>query len=338
MALYDLTLNEIQEYLKLEPYRARQVVEFMYKHLGDLSKASALPKNVLNQIAGDPYFQTSLKLLKLSQCDNGQTHKFLFELNDHKLIESVLMQYHNRSSVCISTQSGCKMNCSFCATGQMGFKRNLTKGEIVEQVITLMRFCLRNNYRPVTNLVFMGMGEPLDNYENTVSASWTIKNDLNLGAKHITISTVGIVPAIESMADDNLPFRLAVSLHGADNETRSRIVPINKKYPIETLVAALKKYLMASGSRRISLEWTLIEGTNDSIDQAIKLSKIAKDLKAHVNLIYLNPTKATLNRPTDKNTALAFKSMLDNHGINCTLRRTRGQSIDAACGQLASIN
>ena len=140
------------------------------------------------------------------------------------------------------------------------------------------------------------------------------------------------------MADDNLPFRLAVSLHGADNETRSRIVPINKKYPIETLVVALKKYLMASGSRRISLEWTLIEGTNDSVDQAIKLSKIAKDLKAHVNLIYLNPTKATLNRPTDKNTALAFKSMLDNHGINCTLRRTRGQSIDAACGQLASIN
>ncbi len=338
MSIYDFSIKDIQSQFDVEPYRSRQIYELMYRHLGDFSKATGLPKSLVAKLIDCEDFQNSLNIGKISKCDNDQTEKFLFELKDKKVVESVLMHYYNRSSVCISTQSGCKMNCSFCATGQMGFKRNLSKGEIVEQVIRLMRYCIDNGHRPITNIVFMGMGEPLDNYENSIEAAWAFKNELNIGAKHITVSTVGIVPAIKRLTEENLPFRLAVSLHGSDNETRSKIVPINKKYPLEMLIESLTEYLESNRSRRLSLEWTLIKNVNDTQDQAVKLAKIAKKLRAHVNLIYLNPTAKIGYNASQTDAAVNFKSILENLNINVTLRKTRGQSINAACGQLAYMN
>ncbi len=335
MSLYDLSLNDIQTLLNDKPFRAKQVQQYMYLHLGDFSKTTSLPKPVLEKLTKLRLFQPALKISKISSCDSGKTEKFLFSLTDQYQVESVLMTYSNRSTACISSQVGCKMNCKFCATGQMGYLKNLTRGEIIEQVIKLMYYCKTNDLHPISNIVFMGMGEPFDNYDNCIDAAFTIKDQLNIGASHITLSTVGIVPSIKKYIYDQVPFRLAVSLHAADDETRSKIVPINKKYPISELVDTLKEYANSKFSKRLSLEWTLIENINDTPDQAKKLSFIARTLNAHVNLINLNRISESKYAPTTVAKVDLFKQILLQNNVNVTVRQTRGQLIDAACGQLA---
>jgi 23S rRNA (adenine2503-C2)-methyltransferase len=248
------------------------------------------------------------------------------------------MLYPDRATACVSSQAGCAMNCSFCATGQAGFGRHLSTGEILEQVAAARRHARdRSPGRPrrLSNIVFMGMGEPLANYERVWAAVERIHSEMGISARHITISTVGVLPGIRRLAREELPVNLAVSLHAANDELRNRLVPLNKRYPIEDLVEACRQYLTAKG-RRLSFEWALISGVNDRTADARELAGIARPLGAHVNLIPLNPTPGYPVRGTDKTGVRRFRDELLRLGVNATVRRNRGTDIDAACGQLAA--
>ena len=256
--------------------------------------------------------------------------KWLWRLHDGHHIETVLMHYRDRTTVCLSSQAGCAMGCGFCATGQSGFDRQLSVGEMVEQVIRARR---TSAPRRVSNIVFMGMGEPFANYDRTWAAVERLHDDLGIGARHITVSTVGIVPGIDRMAEERLPVNLAVSLHAADDDLRNELVPINRTYPLATLVDACGRYLAAK-NRRLSFEWALIDGVNDRRIDAERLSAICRRLRAHVNLIPLNPTPGYLTRGSSPSRVREFSDTLSQLGVNATVRRTRGTDIDAACGQL----
>ncbi|HJM22491.1 MAG TPA: 23S rRNA (adenine(2503)-C(2))-methyltransferase RlmN, partial [Acidimicrobiales bacterium] len=272
----------------------------------------------------------ALTLLKEVVTDAETTIKQLWQLTDGRLIESVLMHYRDRSTVCVSSQAGCAMDCSFCATGQVGFDRHLTVGEIVEQVVRAVQ---RSEGRRVSNVVFMGMGEPLANLDHVWPAIERIHDDLGIGARKITISTVGVVPGIERLAKEKLPVGLAVSLHSANDRTRNRIAPINRTYPLRKLAEALHSYRRVK-NRRLSFEWAMMAGVNDSENAARELAAFARPLNAHVNLIPLNPTPGYSTPGTDANSILWFRDVLDSFGVNATIRSNRGTDIDAACGQL----
>jgi 23S rRNA (adenine2503-C2)-methyltransferase len=244
------------------------------------------------------------------------------------------MHYADRSTVCVSSQAGCAMGCGFCATGQAGFDRHLTTGEIVEQVVCAARRA-RDDGRRLANVVFMGMGEPLANYDPCWAAVERLHADLGLSARHLTLSTVGIVPGIRRLAGESLPVNLAVSLHAADDELRDELVPINRRYPLSTLMDACTAYLLAKG-RRLSFEWALIDGVNDRPRDARLLVQRARQLPlpAHVNLIPLNPTPGYAMRGSTRERVREFRDELRAGGVNVTVRRTRGTDIDAACGQL----
>jgi 23S rRNA (adenine2503-C2)-methyltransferase len=248
------------------------------------------------------------------------------------------MHYRDRSTVCVSSQAGCAMACGFCATGQAGFDRQLTSGEIVEQVAVAARRA-RDTGRRMSNVVFMGMGEPMANYDATWAAVERIHGDLGLSARHLTLSTVGIVPGIRRLAAEALPVNLAVSLHAADDALRDELVPINKRYPLSVLMDACAGYLQAKG-RRLSFEWALIDGVNDRPVDARQLGQRARalPLPAHVNLIPLNPTPGYAVRGTPADRVRRFRDLLQEHGVNATIRRTRGTEIDAACGQLRATH
>jgi len=230
----------------------------------------------------------------------------------------------------VSSQAGCAMACGFCATGQSGFDRHLSVGEIVEQIVRARR---QSAPRRVSNIVFMGMGEPFANYDRTWAAVERINKDLGIGARHITISTVGVVPGIERLAEEDLPVNLAVSLHVANDRDRDELVPLNKRYPLDRLHEACRRYLDAK-NRRLSFEWALIDGVNDRDSDVAELADYARSLRAHINLIPLNPTPGYLTRGTPLDRVYAFRDALNNRGANATVRRTRGTEIDAACGQL----
>lgn len=269
--------------------------------------------------------------------DKERTRKWLFRAPDGAAIESVLMGYPRRATLCISSQAGCALGCTFCATGQFGFERNLEAGEIVAQVAFAQAF-LREIGMPgvpdhLTNIVFMGMGEPLANYPRVREALRRMIEVMGLSARSITISTVGIVPGIKKLADEPWPVYLAISLHAADDDLRSQLVPINRRYPLQELEAAAAEYLVKK-RRRLSIEWTMIDGVNDNTDQARKLAQIALRLRAHVNLIALNPTPLTDQKASKSTVIRAFAGMLESLGVNVTIRDTRGRDIDAACGQL----
>jgi 23S rRNA (adenine2503-C2)-methyltransferase len=257
--------------------------------------------------------------------------KWGWQLHDRALIETVLMYYPDRATVCVSTQAGCAMNCSFCATGQAGFTRHLSCGEIVEQVVVAVG---EARPRRVANVVFMGMGEPLANYEPVWAAVERLHHDLGFSARHLTVSTVGLVPGIRRLAKESLPVNLAVSLHAANDALRDRLVPINKRWPLAALIAACREYRATKG-RRLSFEWALIDGVNDRPSDAGELAALARPLGAHVNLIPLNPTPGYLARGTPPAAVRAFRNLLVAEGVNATVRRNRGTDIDAACGQLA---
>jgi 23S rRNA (adenine2503-C2)-methyltransferase len=242
------------------------------------------------------------------------------------------MEYPDRVTVCVSTQAGCAMACQFCATGQAGFGRNLSGGEIVEQVAVAIR---QARPRRLSNVVFMGMGEPLANYERVWRAVTRLHGEMGLSARHLTLSTVGIVPGIRRLATESLPVNLAVSLHAANDELRDELVPINKRYPLAELARACAEYVAASG-RRLSIEWAMIHDVNDRRRDAEELARFAVPLGAHVNLIPLNPTPGYAVRGSSRARVQHFGDDLGSLGVNATIRATRGADIDAACGQLAA--
>jgi 23S rRNA (adenine2503-C2)-methyltransferase len=266
--------------------------------------------------------------------DRDQTKKWLWSLHDGARIETVFMAYPDRSTVCISSQAGCAMACTFCATGQAGFKRHLRKAEIVEQVIAARREA-DSRGRRLSNIVFMGMGEPLANYDTVIESVGIFNSELAMGARHITISTVGLIPGIRRLTTEPRQLTLAVSLHAANNEKRNALVPINKRYPLEDLHAACLSYVTKTG-RRLSIEWALMKDTNDSLSDAKELAEFVLPLRAHVNLIPLNPTPGFGILGTDKRGVEAFVGYLEDRSVNATVRTTRGMEIDAACGQLAA--
>ncbi|MEM9200030.1 MAG: 23S rRNA (adenine(2503)-C(2))-methyltransferase RlmN [Actinomycetota bacterium] len=326
---YDPTRDELASMLDGEPrYRIDQVWNGLHERGDDLEALSNVPKKLRAQLAEQ--LPMGLTPEHESISDDGDTVKWLWRLHDDRTIETVLMHYDDRTTVCVSSQAGCAMACSFCATGQSGFDRHLSVGEIVEQIVRARR---QSAPRRVSNIVFMGMGEPFANYDRTWAAVERINRDLGIGARHITISTVGVVPGIERLAEEALPVNLAVSLHSANDADREKLVPLNRRYPLDRLAAACQRYLDAT-NRRLSFEWALIDGVNDRPSDVDELADYARSLRAHINLIPLNPTPGYLTRGTPLDRVYAFRDALNDRGANATVRRTRGTEIDAACGQL----
>lgn len=333
--LYDLDREALGERLAGQPrYRLDQVWQGLYEQLTDPNELTTLPKALRHELADG--IGTALKLVVRQQSRNGDTVKYLWELDDGSRVETVLMIYPDRVTVCISSQAGCAMACEFCATGQAGFRRQLTTGEIVEQVVRAGREA-RQMGRRLANVVYMGMGEPLANERAVWPSVERLHGAIGLSARHITVSTVGIVPGIRRLAERPLPVNLAVSLHAANDELRDRLVPINTRYPLSELIDACRYYLSVK-NRRVSFEWAMIDGVNDRPSDAAELAKWCRRLRpaAHVNLIPLNPTPGTPMIGSSPRQVEEFRAMLESLGVNVTVRRNRGTDIDAACGQLAA--
>jgi 23S rRNA (adenine2503-C2)-methyltransferase len=336
--IYDLDLEDLTALVRSwdeQPYRARQIWEGLYKHYyQSADEFTALPKALRAQLKAELRFESLTPSLKFDSSD-GHTRKTLFKLPDGHAIEAVLMHYDKRRTLCISTQAGCAMGCVFCATGQMGFKRHLTSGEIVAQVMYYARL-LHDDNRTVTNVVLMGMGEPFHNYDNTMAAIDRLNDPqgYNFGARRFTISTAGLIPAIQRFAKEKRQVNLAVSLHAAQNDLRLSMMPINKRYPIEDLIAACREYVNATG-RRITFEWALIDHVNDSPEEARRLAALLQGLLCHVNAIPLNPTYGYKGTATSRERAQQFQQILEQAGVPCTIRMRRGIDIQAGCGQLA---
>ena len=345
-------------------FRAKQIWEWLYVRLVDSYEAmTSLPKPLRDRLeAAHPLGRLTPKVDLLSS--DGWTRKILFALPDQAQIETVLMEYDTRNTVCISTQAGCAMGCTFCATGQGGFQRNLTSGEIVEQVLFFereLRKAERGNERQsdrgknqksetpalhpqrgasvknhqLTNIVLMGMGEPFANYHQLIDALQRLSDPIgyHFGARRITVSTVGLVPMIERFTQEHLQVNLAVSLHAATNDLRASMLPINKRYPLEVLIPACRAYTSTT-HRRLSFEWALIENVNDTPEQARALAQLAKGLLCHVNLIPLNPTHGYSGAASTRERIAAFQAILNSQHIPNSLRVRRGIDIHAGCGQL----
>ncbi len=339
--IYDLDLPELQAVLTSwgEPaFRAKQVWQGIYRSLwSQPGQFSNLSKQLRERLDAEFSFQ-ALKPGAVLQSTDGETVKTLFTLPDEKAIEAVLMRYESRRTLCISTQAGCAMGCVFCATGQMGFLRHLSSGEIVEQVLYYARQ-LKEQGEAVTNIVVMGMGEPFHNYENTLAAIDRLNHPegMNLGARRFTISTVGLIPMIRRFAEENRQVNLAISLHAAEDSLRSSLLPVNRKYPLLDLLAACREYVEKTG-RRITFEWALIRDVNDTPEEARRLAALLKGLLCHVNVIPLNPTNKYRGQATTHERAVAFCAELEKAGIPATIRIRRGIDIQAGCGQLATEN
>jgi 23S rRNA (adenine2503-C2)-methyltransferase len=341
--LYDLDLPALQSLLVGwgEPaYRARQLWKWLYGHLADsFAQMTSLPKALRERLAAETAIGAP-EVVDTLQSADGETRKDLLRLADGETIEAVLMRYERRRTACVSTQVGCSLACPFCATGQAGFRRNLTSGEIVAQALHFARVS-RARDEHLSNVVLMGMGEPLLNYEATLAAIRRLADPqgFNLGQRHITLSTVGIVPGIRRLAEEGMQITLAISLHAATDALRNDLVPINRRYGLDALFAACYDCFVRSG-RRVSFEWALIEGVNDTPEQAQALaarlswSGQARPLRAHVNLIPLNPTAGYAGDASSRKRIAAFTAVLDRHHIPYTLRLRRGVDIQAGCGQL----
>ena len=342
--IYDLDLNQLEAILKewgQPAYRARQIWNGLYQNLWNAPEQFTTLPLALREKLADRFSFSHLEPLQVLESSDGETRKTLFRLPDGRSIEAVRMRYERRRTLCISTQAGCAMGCVFCATGQMGFKRNLTSGEIVEQVLYYARRLQAQGDR-VTNVVVMGMGEPFHNYDATLQALDRLNDPegFNFGARRFTISTVGLVPAIRRFAGENRQYNLAISLHAAENELRSSMLPVNRRYPIEQVLDACLEYVEKT-NRRITFEWALIRDVNDTPEDARKLAERLQPFiregsaLCHVNVIPLNPTKGYAGEATTRERAIAFQQELERHAIPCTIRMRRGIDIQAGCGQLA---
>ncbi len=333
--LRSLNPVELAEFLKpfgAPRYRALQILDWLHKkHAMDFTEMKNLPKEL--QTAFQEHAAASqLTLIETPESSNHESLKYLMKTEDGHILESVLIAQKGRQTVCVSTQLGCRIRCSFCASGKGKFGRNLTAGEIVEQVSIISR----QREKPVTNIVFMGMGEPLDNYEATMRAIeiLTANWGFDLGGKRITVSTSGITPMIERFANDSRGrVRLSVSLHSSDQETRSRLVPINKKYRLAELIQTLEKIHHVL-KREITFEYTLIGGVNDSREEARGVGRIASRLGAKVNLIPYNPIREMDYKTPSLEQVESFRKLLEGKHVHVTVRQTAGRDIDAACGQL----
>ncbi len=327
---YDELRSEITDVLKWERYRADQICDWIYsKKVLDFQPMTNLSKEH-RKILSENYTLDTLELLDRRESRIDGTTKYLWKLKDGNTVESVLLFYGNRVSACISTQIGCPVGCRFCATGLSGFVRNLTAGEIVAQIIHMERDAKVR----IGNVVFMGMGEPFLNYENSIKALEIMNHPkmLGIGIRHITVSTVGIPERILDFARDGKGARLAVSLHAPTNSQRDSIIPINVKYPIEEVIQSLEEYQRITGDR-VSIEYIMIRGFNDSDSDAVKLAKLLKKLKVFVNLIPINPVVPEFQRPSQSRMR-AFKRILREFGIEAEVRKEKGTDIEAACGQL----
>ena len=335
--IYDLNFSELTSLMTewSEPvFRAHQIWQGLYRQYWNAPEQfTNIPTSLRVRLAENLEFK-AITLAKTLNSSDGQTVKSLFKLQDGKSIEAVLMRYEKRNTLCISSQAGCAMGCVFCATGQMGFKRNLSSGEIVAQVMSYA-LLLHGENDVVSNVVLMGMGEPFHNYDNTMAAIDRLNDPqgYNFGARRFTISTVGLIPAIRRFAAEKRQINLAISLHAVEDALRTSMLPVNKRYPIRELLAACREYITITG-RRITFEWVLIENVNDSPEQAILLAKKLKGMLCHVNAIPLNPTLGYSGRATTRERAKKFKQILDGYGIPCTIRLRRGTDIQAGCGQL----
>ena len=335
--LVDLSQEALQALvveLGERPFRARQIWQWIYqRYAQDVAEMTDLPKGFRQKLAEAGTLRP-FELVSEQRSSDGQTTKVLFKLPDGQYVETVLMKYDRRRTLCISTQAGCAMGCVFCATGQMGFFRNLTVSEIVAQVLYFAHE-LAQTEEHVTNIVMMGMGEPLHNYNNTLAAidRLTDESGFNLGARKITISTVGLVPAIRRYADEQRQTPLAISLHAATDEERDKLIPINNRWPIAELMDTCRYYIEKTG-RRLTFEWALISGENDTIEQARALGNLLHGMLCHVNLIPLNPTADYSGLPSSKERVDAFQAELAHYGVSSTVRVRRGIDIQAGCGQL----
>ncbi|MBC6934747.1 MAG: 23S rRNA (adenine(2503)-C(2))-methyltransferase RlmN [Chloroflexi bacterium] len=333
--LYDLSPEGLAGLLAAwgEPrFRANQVREWLYdKRVSSFDEMRNLPKKLRDRLKTE----TTLGVLApiSEQASHDGTLKRLYRLPDGQMIESVLMPYDDdRRTACISTQAGCAMGCVFCATGQMGFARHLTAAEIFEQAVLFARELEAQGER-LSNVVLMGMGEPFHNYDESLAAVRRLMDDLGIGARHITVSTVGLAPMIRRFADEGLQVRLAISLHAATDEERSALLPVNKRWPLAELMVACREYVEKTG-RRISFEWTAIQGENDTPEQARALGKLLKGLLCHVNIIPLNPTGGYAHGPSAADRVDRFAAILGECGVPATVRVRRGIDINAGCGQL----
>jgi len=335
--LYNLSFSDVEERLAglgHKPFRARQIWEWVYqKYAVSFDEMTNLPLAMRTQL-GEVLTFGEFTAVSSQHSSDGQTTKVLFQLPDGELIETVLMKYQKRRTLCISTQVGCAMGCVFCATGQMGFFRNLSTGDIVAQVMHFAHQLAQEEQR-VTNVVFMGMGEPLHNYDNTLNAVDRLidPSGFKLGSRKITISTVGLVPAIRRYADEQRQTRLAISLHAATDAERNRLIPVGRKWPIAELMDACRYYISLTG-RRLTFEWALIHKENDTQEQAQALGNLLQGMLCHVNLIPLNPTEGYSGGPSNRERVEDFQQELARFGVSSTVRVRRGIDIQAGCGQL----
>lgn len=346
-SLLDFSFEELKEYLVSmgQPeFRARQLWEWIYKHhAGAFSEMRNLPKSLRARLE-DEVTLTPLDPVVERISEAGDTQKVLFRLADGHTVEAVLMLYDKRRTLCISSQAGCAMGCTFCATAIGGLARNLSAGEIVAQVLHFARYLDRPKHGPVmalkrptqvTNIVLMGMGEPMHNYQNVWGAlhRLTRADSFGLGARRITLSTVGLIPMIDRMSAENLQIGLAVSLHAPNDELRNQLIPVNKRYPVDELIAAMQRYVSKT-HRRVTIEYALMQGINDSAELALELASKLQSVQCHVNLIPWNPVPNSPYQPSSDEQTRHFEQLLRKAGIPVTVRLRRGIEINAGCGQL----
>ena len=336
ISLLDLNKEELKHLVKklgIEDYRSKQLWQWvMQKGISDFDAMTNVPKAVRKILQKISRVGCGIKIADNQVSDDNNTVKYLLELFDQSTVESVFMRQPYGQAACISTQVGCRMGCYFCASALRGIVRNLSAGEMYEQILTMQK----DMNEKITHIVLMGTGEPLDNYENTIKFIRNIsdKYALNISLRRITVSTCGLVPEIKKLVEEKLPITLAVSLHACSDEKRDKLVPINRIYPLSKLITACREYVSKTG-RRVTFEYTLIENVNDSTSDAVNLARLLKGMLCHVNLIPLNTVKETINfkRPSLEQIK-AFKNTLSKYSINATIRKEMGSGIDAACGQL----
>lgn len=327
----NLLFSELEEYFVQkyrQKFRAKQVFKWLSLGVTSFAEMTDISKKMAEELSEDFYI-SDLKVLRKETSKDG-TVKFLYELRDGNTVESVLMQYEHGRSICISTQVGCNMGCTFCASTVGGKVRDLEAGEILDQVLFTAKY---ENVR-ISNIVLMGIGEPLDNYENVVRFLKNVNDEhgINIGYRHISLSTCGLVPGIDRLAKENMPLTLSVSLHAPNDTIRNRTMPVSRKYPYGELLSAVKRYLKQTG-RRVSFEYTLIKDVNDKPEHAQELCRHLKGMLCHINLIPVNPARGSM-APSEVKRIRQFQGMLQAGGLNATVRRTLGTDINAACGQL----
>ena len=323
-------LGELLSDLGQPKFRALQIFKWLQSGVESFDEMTNIPLNLRQKLEDISYIATVKALRRYVSKIDG-TVKYVYELFDGELIESVLMKYEHGYTVCISTQVGCRMGCKFCASGIYGLTRNLTASEMLAQIT----YAQRDNNIRVSNIVMMGMGEPLDNFDNSVKFLKLVSDDngLNIGLRHISLSTSGVVTGIKKLAEYNMPITLSISLHAPNDEIRSSTMPVNKKWNIDAWLNACREYQKVT-TRRISFEYALIEGVNDSDENAKELAARLKGIMCQVNLIPANPVKENTFKKPDRKAIIAFQKKLESYGITATIRRTLGADINASCGQL----